>query len=703
MDDEKNNETGLRVIDGGADRLDITGNMALCREINFMNEKWMEPVMLFQGFDSLRAITFSYQISFIENLIERFGFKDGEIILGAEFLVRKDNAIQDYYQDVMANAEEATQCLRSHKKLVELAKEGNFEFRVPEFIIDHRKQYYLRSDDGRCRYIGPSANLTSTFTDGGRLEGYVYADGEENYDRVIGDFDDAWERSVPITPEMLLKKDSDNIKDSNPILKKAEKAVERLQVFVPEESTETIRDIRYFMDHDKCMENYKAVCGKIEESQKGMLELTPKTVEKIAAGFRRMKAKEKIRIETVKETYPCLELDIENEEAKMNGEPLDLHPSDEAVKSDIREILDIFSNFDDFVDRLGTIKEMHYRAMAFVFASPFFSYIRCAYYAKTHNLLTNLPLYMIYTSPSSDSGKTFMVEVFLKLMTGKDDVKRILQSEINLKDPSTGKKLYDNYNEYFASMQSGRNGIPWFIDEIDSSFFTRTLTPLMKNSDFCEKGMAEGQPLLIFASNQMGNPSAIIRKRSVWFNFDAGLPSTTDRASYALKGGFIKQRLSNAFYHEYLRRMLDLVKADIDKIWDGDMADGWYPDIVNESSRVIMSIIKDFGYEVPDFMSELHWKKDFEDSRFASENIAETIENLYNENKKMFRFTNDRIVISLGNDSQNAAMVKDWKNVLPSEAEASYISKREGITFTLKREPFEKMLGHPLRKKWFLL
>ena len=53
---------------------------------------------LFSGFQTIKAITFSYDINFINKIMKYFEY--GEIILGGNFLIQKDGKMQELVAEV---------------------------------------------------------------------------------------------------------------------------------------------------------------------------------------------------------------------------------------------------------------------------------------------------------------------------------------------------------------------------------------------------------------------------------------------------------------------------------------------------------------------------------------------------------------------------------------------------------------------------
>ena len=88
------NENKFEVINGGKGNSNDTEKQVLkvfhseLKTVEFSNVD-----ELFCGFDTIKAITFSYDIRFINHLMQYFQY--GEIILGADFMVQKDGKLND--------------------------------------------------------------------------------------------------------------------------------------------------------------------------------------------------------------------------------------------------------------------------------------------------------------------------------------------------------------------------------------------------------------------------------------------------------------------------------------------------------------------------------------------------------------------------------------------------------------------------------
>lgn len=117
--------------------------------------------------------------------------------------------------------------------------------------------------------------------------------------------------------------------------------------------------------------------------------------------------------------------------------------------------------------------------------------------------------------------------------------------------------------------------------------------------------------------------------------------------------------------------MIPKVWTLIDKMeTDGGacLPDDWYPDIMPLSSETLMEIVKDFGFELPDFFRSLTWKDDFaENVSYITSDVFREIREMYQTNIKAFIVCKDTVTIEVGNDKANVRRIQSWANVMPTE------------------------------------
>ena len=133
-------------------------NILKCYKSELKSVDYISFEELFSGFNSIKAITFSYDIGFIDEIMVHFDY--GEIILGGNFLVQKDAKLNELLAEICTNAYQTGKMIKNYDCIVDLLMNGNIELRTPLYVIDHRKIYLLKADDGRTRVIKVSANMS---------------------------------------------------------------------------------------------------------------------------------------------------------------------------------------------------------------------------------------------------------------------------------------------------------------------------------------------------------------------------------------------------------------------------------------------------------------------------------------------------------------------------------------------------------------
>ncbi len=671
---------GFSVINGGKDNNDEPNNQIKCYRTELKDVEYRTVEDLFAGFNTIKAITFSYDIGFIDSIMQQFDY--GEIILGANFIVEKDDKLNNFMAEVYTNAYEAGKVIKSHKRLAEMLREGDIEFHTPLYILDHRKIYLLKADDGRTRVIMASANMSRGAWNNGHMEFYNYDDSPYCYEEYLHDFEAMWQDSQDIPYDVISAKKENDLIDGNPVLKEV-KEKGRTIVLQQQEETCEIDNVKYFIDHKRINSEYKAIIDGVNPKAKnGFIEIIPKTLEKIEHNYKKLLCKT-MKVNNVSKPYPSLEFNYADKQATIDGNLLNLNPSEEEVKKDIDELLGMYENYNEFVGNSKKLKETHFKMMNAIFCSPFNAKLRCTAMLRGIKAATDsLPLFLLAASSEADSGKTFAVRAALKMMTGED---------LNIMNKASCKK------EDIKAAQLACKGIPFFIDELDNRFLS-TIKDIIKFPSTCEENQLENQPMIIFASNDVIEPDTILRKRMVFLRFDGGLPSDIDLSATKGKGEGIIRRLGTGLYREYLRRMLDSVTEILEyMIHEKNIPDAYYPDLMEISSKTLLNMLSDYGYDIPEYFKVLTWRDDYSpNANCISEDSIEDINQLYQHNRKAFTVEKEFVTIELGSDKGSQKRCENWKNTLPNELRPEYQKLRDCSKITLDRKELEKRLGYRL-------
>ena len=671
-----------------------------CHYFKYEKDTYEEPLSLFDGFDDLKVISFSYNYKFVAKISEKF--EHAEIILGAQFMATKMNMeTANQLSEVLSQADVLRKYLSGNEILAKRIIDNEVEVRYPEGLIDHRKLYLLKADDGRTRVIFPSANASErAWTKFSQIESFQISDDPIAYDKYLAEFETAWELSTTIVPtakmvEKINNKSIDELVDNgfnadidydslndNPILEKVSNCkVDTAVVLYETKDINEKREILLFNKDVECFkENKEEILKNIKLSAKdGIIRFVPNIIKKMETNNKKISLK-KVDIVQKSVNYPRLIVDYAKEEILSDGKVLDLNPSDEEVKSDIEEFLNIFA-FNGFIGKIRQAQENYFKLMNAMFSSPFNAKLRCTAFLKDIDS-SALPLYILLNSPAN-CGKTFMVEYFLKMMTGK--------KKVGYKFDTVNKPMLDAFQ---SDEKVLHKGIPIFIDEVTSAFKS-SMGGLIRCVESCEQNCREFQPMTIFASNFVSDPDEALRKRMVFLSFNIAIPSRIDKQEFKQEGRSCLNRIGTAFYRKYLSYMLPYVIGELNKIETGEGLDTkYYPELMKKSSEIIISILKEYGFKMPNYMKELSWSNDFADnSRSVYTDELEKIYDLYEKEKSLFTIDNKYVVICLSNDKPGQKMVANWVSLLPREIEAEKIPDAKFQKIRMNRKELEQHLG----------
>ena len=101
---------------------------------------------LIKGYDTIKIIIFSYSLSFLESIIDKFKYI--ELIIGADFIYQNDSDLNDLEAIVLGCAKhintDIAKLAKKYPKILEKLKSKDLVIRISRVIMDHRKLYLLR-------------------------------------------------------------------------------------------------------------------------------------------------------------------------------------------------------------------------------------------------------------------------------------------------------------------------------------------------------------------------------------------------------------------------------------------------------------------------------------------------------------------------------------------------------------------------------
>lgn len=620
--------------------------------------QWNE---LFNGFSSLKAITYSSGVNFVSKVIDLF--QDSEIIFGCE-------AVMSYsLQEIMAFQNRLIERIRNvsgraKDKILDRIDKGEVRLYVARTELSHEKIYLLSSEDGRKRVIMGSANMSYNAFGGRQRENICYLDGDQAYDWYLDVFNSLKESSTDeISHQALEISDIAENLDELPICK----TVKAAKAIVLEPVKHNSEEIRFILDTRNLAEKLGPMFPKTDRKT-GKITVVPDMIVKI---------KKHIKDETMKQKelrneYPQLVVDAFNGTVVLNDEKLDLHPSPEDVRRDVELFLKYMDGYKRFH---GDYEGMQYRYFEFAnwfFCSPFMATMRDMAARFDQNRLPYPVFGLVYGQ--SKAGKTSFLETLLKMMIGQKP--KISAQEFT--------------RSSIEGLKRTVQGAPIIVDDMVNTRFNQHAIETIKTDDF---GIADHlthySAVVISANEDVKAVSPEVIRRTVICRVEAGLTNTEVMKSNVVRT--VQKEIGTAFYREYLRRMLDIIPELIESM-KSDEAEST-PDILKHSSDVIVSIVRE-NADTPNYIRPLTLENYFSE-QVTGKYAIKTIRSAWKTSKKSFVIDkrNNELRYNAGAPYEADRLIKELQETL--EARKS----REWVVMNL--EEANDFFGIKFRKNAF--
>ena len=256
------------------------GEKLCCFKNELISINYLSCEELFSGYDTIKVITFSYELKFIDKLL--VNFTNAKVIIGGGFFTQKDMTMQNLIVTVLTDADIAAKEVGKFENLLEMMREQRLEFRVPLACIDHRKIYILsNSKNGATLVISSSANMSARAWEGDQIEHYSYDDTQFCFDEYSKRFDTFYSCCKALPLDVITTKHTDDPFKSNAIIKEIK---EKNEVIVLEHMREDVEldSVKYAIDYEKIKGRYDAlVCDTNLKNKQGFFEISPKALKKL--------------------------------------------------------------------------------------------------------------------------------------------------------------------------------------------------------------------------------------------------------------------------------------------------------------------------------------------------------------------------------------------------------------------------------------
>lgn len=485
------------------DELEIAGEVVAASgsldvvKMNFLEAETMSWQELFSDFDELHAITYSSGINFIYQLLDLF--EKAEIVFGC------DEVISYSLQEVMAYQCKLIERMREHASkmkldLISRIENESLHFFVARNMLSHEKIYLLSAADGRKRVIMGSANMSFSAFGGRQRENICYIDGDRAYDWYMSCYLTLRDNSTDqIFKEALLIADSGENLEELPIAR----TVRIKKAIVLETVTENKEEIRFALDVKNLAAQLAPSVPKPDK--KGKILLSPDKIKSI----RRQVVADQTTEKELRSEYPQLEVYAGEGYVKLNGNDVDLAPSQEEVAYDVSLFLKYMDGYEKFHGDVSDMQRRYFEFANWFFCSPFMGCMRDMAVRYNQNLLPYPVFGLVYGQ--SKAGKTSFLETLLKMMIGQ---------KTKLSAP-------DFTRSSIEGLKRTVKGAPIIVDDLTNTRFNQHAIETIKNDDF---GVAEHlvhYPAVVISANEDVKAVApeVIR-RTVICRVQAGLTNT---------------------------------------------------------------------------------------------------------------------------------------------------------------------------------
>ena len=581
-------------IDGGS-RIEVV-------KLDYVQSEMLTWKELFTGFDKIYAITFSSGLGFVNELLGLFSY--AEVIFGCEAVMSLGlKEILAYQDSLIERIREDANGIKD--KMINRIKDKTAHFYVADKVVSHEKIYLLEGENGKKRVVMGSANMSYNAFGGRQRENISYMDGEAAFDYYLGVYNSLKEDSIDeISTNALecadLAENIDSIPFSETVKVKGIVAVE----------SEKNDDVKFVLDVSKKAEKLAPHMPKAENKSIKTL-ISPDKIVKI----RRQLVDEKKKEQDLRSEYPQLKINVLDNSVNLNGNELNLYPEKTDIQNDVDLFLRYMNGYSKFHGDREGLQLRYFEFANWFFCSPFMATMRDMATRYDQNRLPYPVFGLLYGQ--SKAGKTSFLETLLKMMIGQKP--KVSAPEFTRKSIETLKNTV--------------MGAPIIVDDLTNTRFNQHAIETIKNDEFgIADHMTNYSAVVISANEDVKAVAPEIIRRTVICRVEAGLTNTEVMKDNVVRT--VQQKIGTAFYREYLRRMIQIVRDLLEELKDEDSECA--PDILNYSSKVIVDIFNEYSENIPEYIRELSLENYFSE-QVTGKYAIKTIRNAWKTSNNSFK------------------------------------------------------------------
>lgn len=637
-------------------------NKLTVAQFNFIGTSQKTWEEIFEGFDTLEAITYSSGLTFINKVLEKF--KKATIILGSDKTISMElNQILAFQTATLQDLNKLYN--KKHSCVHKMLKDESLHFWIAKSKMSHEKLYLLsNSETGNTRIIFGSPNFSLQAFSNIQREIICYSDNDERaYNYFKREFDVLQSCCCDIIPYEKIKEihKDENIEEL-PFAQdlyevENEKNVQQLLIVEPAQHNED--EIRFILDVNNLSKKFKQFTPSQPKTK--VLKVLPETIIKIARKYREhIKDEQENSISNPEFLY-----DFENLSASLNEKQMNLSPSNEEIKYDVNLFVEYMKGFCQFYGNTELMQKEYYKFTVWFFCSPFMAKFRlCAY--QGDKALDPYPVYgLLYGS--SKAGKTTFVKTLYKMTFG---LKKISHA-----GNFTTKQV--------EGLKYSVKGVPLFYDDVVKNAFNDHAPKIIKHEDFGLDEFLDNYPCVVITGNEdIKAVDQYISRRVALCHVTAGI--TNMQLIQNSDAKTIQKKIGTALYREYLRRMMEELPSCTEKLQDENFKD--VVDLIALSSKILNSIIKEHIQDIPSFMQEVSLQNFFDEHQTSATAIT-TIQEMWKTCSEMFDIFKKKNILQIRYDQSYLAI--NMKKQLP----ANLCPEVMGSNLQMKLDEAEKFFG----------
>ncbi len=647
-------QPGMKLDDGSGLRVAVVGFQ---REIPF---DWS----LFDGFDTLRVLTYSASAATIVRMLDEHEFQLFECVFGSEVPLHDLKNLLAFQQTAIGDVRLAIKNLKDERiaRILSEVRSGRARFRVVKKQTAHAKLYLLSKNEvAVTRVIVGSANLSERAFSGSQPETLVMYDNDTeawtHYNQMFERVKETASDEVTLPDQKIVEakielEETPAIANKDTTLVIDRPQAEELRIAVQASRIEKIASS--MSPH---------IAKVIPQARRGKLNITPEIKREVS----------EIRLAKSGEIpdHRYFSIDRSARTANLSGKPFSIDWSIEGVRREVDAMLRYFSNFEENFE--GDVKKLqhdYFMLWAWLYLSPFMCDIRSLALIRDEDIIKYPRFAIVYGKPNC--GKTSLIDTLMTSMFG---------SAHTISKQSFTKQRLRNTEVAFKRH-------PMVFDDVDRGPLRNHCYDLIKEEQL--HAYDEHSCYVIsMNADQKSYPDDIV-KRCLMIYTTAALPQFKESERESAQKGVrdVRKVLRNGqLYKRYLSETLTSLPS-------GRLPEDW----LEFSTRILVGIISEFS-EVGtlDWCRLTRWN-DYTNQRHNR--IKEQLRNLLHPERRNndenlmegWRIQDEKVIVWEQTDNFGRRPF-DWESVPSTVLDEN---AQVGARTVLFRRQLEEFLGHPV-------